>query len=172
MLSTPGSPPTCGVIFSSWPSWLFGLHLRGWKVKFSVHKGSVWASRITLWFREVIIFNIGDLTGNDSLEGASHWFSDVEPPRKIGLWHISAQTITTLRRIRHILNTSWKMHHYDFTHSNAGGLTDGSWSIYLYTFHDTLKLQIGNIISSRDLKSILSTTKEGLSCPPQSNDTC
>jgi hypothetical protein len=79
-------------------------------VKFAVHKGSVWASRITLWFPEVTILNIGDLTGNDSLEGASHWFSDVEPPCKLGLWHTSTQTTTTLRRIRHIPNASWKMH--------------------------------------------------------------
>jgi hypothetical protein len=108
MLSTPGSPPTCGVFFYKLAIIAFRLHLRGWKVKFAVHKGSVWASRMTLWFPEVIIFNIGNLTGNDSLEGASHWFSDVDPPSKVGLWYTSAQTITTLRRIRHIPNTSWK----------------------------------------------------------------
>ncbi len=166
MMEGSDIPPSCGVICSGWPSWCIGLHLRGWSLKIVIHKNSLWVSHLASWFPTAIIIDIKDVLPTFGSNGVDHWFSDVEPPRKLGLWHTSICSISCLRRIRHVPNSNWKVVRHSLSHVNAGGLTDGSWSIYHYASHEGYQLKVANSRPFRDLRSVLQTTIEGRSCPP------
>jgi len=102
-----GPPPTCGVIILGWPSWCIGLYLKGWDLKFVIHKNSHWAPHLSAWFPATMVVNITEVENTGLFNAVEHWFSDVEPPRKLGLWYTSAKTITSLRRLRHFPAANW-----------------------------------------------------------------
>jgi hypothetical protein len=123
---------TCGVIVAGWPTWCIGLHLRCWNLKFVIHKDSQWASHISSWFPGAVVIDIRDIESTVMFNEVDHWFSDVEPPRKFGLWYTATKTITSLRRLRHIPAAGWKMEQHEITHLSTGGVTDGRWTLYHY----------------------------------------
>ncbi len=166
MEEVPGPPPSCGAIIAGWPAWCFGLHLRGWNIKFIIHKASPWLSQLPTWFPATTIIDIKDVESAGLINLVEHWFSDVEPPRKLGLWYTTAKTITSLRRIRHFPASNWKIDQRKITHSSIGGVTDGDWTLYHYENGDTNYLHMMNSRSSQDLRSVMSSTMEGRPCPP------
>ncbi len=161
----PGPSLSCGAIISGWPTWCFGLQLRGWDLKFIIHKNSSWLSYLSAWFPSTMIIDIKQVDSISFLNSVEHWFSDVEPPRKLGLWYTTAKTITSLRRIRHVPATNWKMEQHKISHLSTGGLTDGEWSLYHYINGETSPLQIVSSRSLQDLRSVISSTIEGRPCP-------
>jgi len=161
----PGPSLSCGAIISGWPTWCFGLQLRGWDLKFIIHKNSSWLSYLSAWFPSTMIIDIKQVDSISFLNSVEHWFSDVEPPRKLGLWYTTAKTITSLRRIRHLPATNWKMEQHKISHLSTGGLTDGEWSLYHYINGETSPLQIVSSRSLQDLRSVISSTIEGRPCP-------
>jgi hypothetical protein len=56
-------------------------------MKFIIHKGSHWATHLSAWFQTAIIMDIRDVETTVIFNNVDHWFSDVEPARKLGLWH-------------------------------------------------------------------------------------
>jgi hypothetical protein len=126
MVAASDTSPSCGVIFSGWPSWCVGLHLRGWNLKIIIHKNSLWVSHQSSWFPTATIIDIKDVLTTFNLDGVEHWFSDVESPQKLGLWHTSICSISCLRRIQHIPSSNWKMVWHNLSHVRTEGLTNGS----------------------------------------------
>jgi hypothetical protein len=162
----PGPPLSCGVIIVGWPTWCFGLHLRGWGLRFIIHKGSHWLTYLSTWFPTATIVDMREVETTVIFNTVNHWFSDVEPPRKLGLWHTNAKSITSLRRIHHLPASNWKMEQYKVTHLSIGGVTDGSWMLYHYVSHGHHQLQWLNSRPLWDLKSVMKSTIEGRPCPP------
>ncbi len=77
------------------------------------------------WFPGAVVIDIRDIETTVIFNQVDHWFSDVEPPRKLGLWDTSTKTITSLRRLRHIPAAGWKMEQHEITHLSTGGVTVG-----------------------------------------------
>jgi hypothetical protein len=133
---------SCCVIVAGWPTWCIGLHLRCWNLKFVFHKDSQWASHISSWFPGAVVIDIRDIESTVMFNEVDHWFSDVEPPRKFGLWYTATKTITSLRRLRHIPAAGWKMEQHEITHLSTGGVTDGRWTLYHYVKEENHQVKI------------------------------
>jgi hypothetical protein len=154
----PGPPLSCGVIIAGWPTWCFGLHLRGRGLKFIIHKESPWVSYLSTWFPTATIVDMREVETMAIFNTVDHWLSDVEPPHKLGLWHTNAKSITSLRRIHHLPASNWKMEQYKVTHLSIGGVSDGSWMLYHHVSHGNHQLQILNSRPLQDLRSVVSST--------------
>ena len=113
-----------------------------------------------------MVVNITEVENTGLFNAVEHWFSDVEPPRKLGLWYTSAKTITSLRRLRHFPAANWKMKQHGVSHLSTGGVTDGKWTLYHYDKEGSHPLQLENSRSPQDLRSVMSSTVEGWPCPP------
>jgi hypothetical protein len=159
--------PSCGIISSGWPSWAISANFRGWNVKVIIHKQSMWSHRLVLWFPNAMVLDVNDVPDHliQSL-GLGHWFCDVNPPRKLGLWYSDAHIISCLRRARHVPISNWMMTRHELSHGDIGGLADGKWSLYHYMRNEVWHLRPMALNSPRDLRCILNTTIDGRPCPP------
>ncbi len=117
MVAASDTSPSCGVIFSGWPSWCVGLHLRGWNLKIIIHKNSLWVSHQSSWFPTATIIDIKDVLTTFNLDGVEHWFSDVESPQKLGLgtqvfvqYHVLGGSNTSSAQIGKWCGTTFHMY--------------------------------------------------------------
>jgi hypothetical protein len=125
--------PSCGLLCAGWPSWAFALTIRGWRVELIILKESPWLEALKVWLPDTQVLTY--VSGDKRLGGYAkirNWFCDVEPPRSLCLWNSDAELIVTCRRARHVQDSSWRMKHLYLTHVDAGGATDGSWSLNVY----------------------------------------
>jgi hypothetical protein len=131
----PAATIVCGVVCGGWPSWAMGAEARGLSVKYIITKTNVWTNYIKGWFPKADIIEYTDSFDWQLLESnVNVWLSDVAPPRRLKLWDSSAILIVLGRRARHLQpSSSWKMTPFPVSHASCGGVTDGSWDIYIYS---------------------------------------
>jgi hypothetical protein len=157
----------CGVVCGGWPSFAFGAVARGWNLKFICLKNNEWSNYIHLWFPNSVVLNI-DNNFNSSIlqQGVAVWFSDIDPPRLLQLWTSGAKIIITQRRARHVVGNQLQMFPIALCHSKCGGVTDGNWTLCVYS---NCGLQPDSLtvssISGRNLLSVLVSLAAGRPCP-------
>jgi hypothetical protein len=84
------------------------------------------------------------------------WFSEVDPPRKLSLFHSSSRAlIVTARRARHVPKGEWNYLPICVIHSDCGGATDGSWMFHIYHQANELNVMLPASVPGRDLMTIL-----------------
>ncbi len=157
---------SCGVICRGWPSWAFGAALRGWEVSFLLVKDSDWVKELAGWFpRASMHVYKKEFKLPIQFTKLNYWFSDSDPPRSLNLWKSYAKVIVSIRRARHVDDSSWTMTPFHFQHSAVGGATDASGSLYVYAKEPVSLSQVVNPISLRDLSGILDSKIPGTPCP-------
>jgi hypothetical protein len=158
--------PLCGIICKGWPSWAFGATLRGWNVNIIIMKESVWSKRIKIWFANALVVDPSQCANYlHCLTKIDAWFSDIDPPRCLPLWDSNASLIITARRARHVPNSKWCMEPVTTSHVSSGGVTDGTWTVYIYNNGPSPRKYSLNASAPRDLGGALDTMKEGRPCP-------
>jgi hypothetical protein len=88
----------------------------------------------------------------------------MDPPIKLNLWVSHAQYIITTRRARKTMEP-WKYQRLLISHPECGGITTGSWNLYVYFMLHNEPLMPPSAVAGRDLSSIINTKVEGMPCP-------
>ena len=122
MHSALGEILSCGIICDEWPSWAFGLQIRGWNIRYILVYKKTWEQELGIWFPLAKIMCVNDaLPVHGESLGVLAWFSDSDPPRKLKLWDYPTKLIVTRRRARHLPGNSWCMTAIPVSHSSCGG---------------------------------------------------
>jgi hypothetical protein len=157
---------TCGVICSGWPSWAIGAEARGFNVTYVLTKTNVWSNNIKTWFPKAKVIDTDSVDWTVADHNKTIWLSDVDPPRKLRLWESQTRLVILRHRARHLpTSTSWRMTPLTISHLSCGGVTDGSWMVYIYS-RDSTDVSMDRQLSSsgRDLNTILDTKTLGRPC--------
>jgi len=162
-----GAPISCGVICIDWPSWAFGLQARGWRVKFILLKDNSWSKALEAWFPDTHIIDKDDQKAGGTNHEVNAWFSEVDPPRKLRIWESTAYLVVSTKRVRHIPNSWWRMSPSTLHHVDCGGVSDGSWTFYIYTRTSSpVSLLTPAAGPQRDLTSVMDTLISGTPVQP------
>mmetsp|Transcript_10111 Transcript_10111/g.14603 ORF Transcript_10111/g.14603 Transcript_10111/m.14603 type:complete len:596 (-) Transcript_10111:44-1831(-) len=168
MLETFGSLRfRCSILCSGWPGWAISARIRGWVVELIAVKDTEWMDCFRCWFPDSVIVSLADCEKWTSLGMNSDvWLSDADPPRKLSLWDTNARMIITRRRARHLPKGSeWVMSVRSLDHVSCGGVTDGSWTFYVYSRRNDPPLLDFKRVGARDLSTIFDSKIQGIPCP-------
>jgi hypothetical protein len=140
---------------------------RGWSIAIILIKEATWTIPVQNWSPQSRVVTIAPgliLSSEDYKINA--WFSEIDLPRSLDLWSSDAKVIVSSKKFRHVPDTSWKMSPHQFAHLGVGGVTDGTWTFFVYSrnSHSVLP-STTQIVNVRDMSSILETHTSGIPVP-------
>jgi len=169
-MNTKSQALRCGIISKGWPTWGLAACKRNLEVKIMLVSSDAWYNQVRSLFPDtrVVDLNMKDICEQLVCDTpANLWLSDVEPPRRLGLFtRFSSAIVITRRRVRYDVTLTHGYHFRRLAHANCGGVTDSSWDLHIYLPRG---ISMGEPIAQRagrDLCVIVDSKLGGVPCPP------
>ena len=164
MTNNCGVQVNCGVISGGWPSWGLGARARGLNVRVIILKSNEWEPCIRRWFPAALILNYDEnFIWHPVMGDIDVWMSDTNMPNKLNILVSSASIVIMQRRCRQVPPDEWVRSQISLTHAECGGVTDGSWTLHLYTKAISPAMSTGPTISTsgRNVRTVLDSMTNG-----------
>ncbi len=93
------------------------------------------------------------------------WFSDVDPPRKLSLFHlVKSDPVVTCREARRGPGEGWSYQRVTLSHVKCSGTSDGAWAFHVYHPPGMVMRNAPDSIPGRDMITHLDPKLSGVLC--------